>query len=203
MPATVKITKDKQILVEGNDAKCFMYPFLEYCKIDYIQIHDFGGISDLTSFLQAFILMPGFDKVKSIGIIRDAELNATSAFQSVCSSLSSVKLPVPAKPGKKISNGKITVNTFILPNNQDPGMLESLVNSAIQNEPVFDCIQKYLTCITEKMNNEPTPKDKTILRSYLASKPNISPLTGFAARSGYLNFHNQNYNYFKEFLFSL
>jgi ABC-type multidrug transport system ATPase subunit len=61
-----------------------------------IQILDFGGVADLKSYLGALKVNSGFIQlVKSIGIVRDAELDSKAAFASVCGSLQRVKLPVP------------------------------------------------------------------------------------------------------------
>ncbi len=56
MPKPKEIEHPKQLLVEGRDAEAFFYPFLENMQISGIQIQNYGGITELASFLKQFVL---------------------------------------------------------------------------------------------------------------------------------------------------
>jgi hypothetical protein len=61
-----------------------------------IQPIETGGITKLRKKIVALQGLPGYrSKVKSIGIIRDADNNANAAFQSMCSALTFNHLPIP------------------------------------------------------------------------------------------------------------
>ena len=91
--------KSKILLVEGNDPRNFFEAFVRHLSIDNIQIQNFGGITQLRDFLEGLVGATGFRVVESIGIVRDAETSAESAFQSVQSSL---KMPhCPCRTGPK------------------------------------------------------------------------------------------------------
>ena len=88
------IVSGVQLLVEGNDQRNFFRASISRMGIERIQIQDFGGVNELAEFLKAMVNMDEFrDMVASVGIVRDAEASARSAFQSVQSSLGNASLP--------------------------------------------------------------------------------------------------------------
>src|ERR1041384_7496333 len=93
------ITYSKVLVVEGMTPFQFFKALLRHIDLlDVIEIRNFGGVTDFTAFLEALIATPGFDKVESLGIIRDAEANASNAFTSICDSLRRAGLDVPTSP---------------------------------------------------------------------------------------------------------
>ena len=118
MPELQEINKAKQLLVDGDDADCFFSTLLKNLKIKDIQIQNYGGNDELKGFLKQFRIAPGFlDKVECIGIVRDAEKNPKSAFQSISGFLKMANLPVPKKP-LEITNTQPRVSVFILPDSK-------------------------------------------------------------------------------------
>ena len=88
-----RIASRIQLLVEGNDQRNFFRAFVRHLAIEDAQIWNYGGVNDLGRFLRAFVSEPGFqESVQSVGIVRDAEDSAVSAFQSVQSSLTGAGL---------------------------------------------------------------------------------------------------------------
>jgi len=204
MPRKKTILRRKQLLVEGRDAEAFFHPFLEHLGLDNIQIQDFGGISELASFLKQFVLNPQYRQlpVTAIGIMRDAEQNANDAFRSIVSALEKSSLPKPVEPITYVGQ-EPKVGVYLLPDNEHSGMIETLLLKAVCDTPVFECVDRYIDCVTQQTDVVPSPLDKARFLTYLASKPDIKPLTGFAARAGYLNFNSPVYEPLKEFLRSL
>ncbi len=68
--------------------------------LNAIQLQNFGGIDDLGRFLHAFVRMSGFSRVKTIGIVRDAEGSELGAFNIVRGALEYTSLPVPSATGQ-------------------------------------------------------------------------------------------------------
>ena len=135
----VSIDYPVQLLVEGNDPRNFFEKFIAHLALERVQVQNFGGVDELKGFLKAFVVAPRFGHVRSIGLVRDAERRmdedvpaerqpspAASAFQSVRSSLREVGLPVPNRPTEQIGTAP-AVNVFILPGDEDDGMLETLL----------------------------------------------------------------------------
>jgi len=204
MPEPKEIEHPKQLLVEGRDAEAFFYPFLEDMEISDIQIQDYGGISELPVFLKQFVLSSQYKglPVTSIGIIRDAEQNPQGAFKSVCGALEKWGLPIPSAP-LALTEKRPQVCVYILPDENSSGMIETLLLRAVSDDPAFGCVDEYLECVVQATGVEPKPRDKARFLTFLASKPDIKPLTGFAARAGYLEFSNSAYDRLKEFVLSL
>ena len=87
------IDSDLQLLVEGKDAANFFEAVVKDMALRGVQIQNFGGVNQLRGFLPGFVNVRNFSSVRRVGIVRDAEGSAASAFQSVQSSLSNVGLP--------------------------------------------------------------------------------------------------------------
>lgn len=110
-----KIIGRNIILCEGLDAKLFILHFLGTTKyvdlvdlkddgVREIEIRNFGGNSQLTTHLMTLKSLDGFEKVKSILIIRDAESNYESAISEIKSALKSNGFPAPNSVCKKVKD---------------------------------------------------------------------------------------------------
>jgi hypothetical protein len=87
MPEPIRIQRENLILVEGEDGKYFFWHLLENYEIGSIDVHNYGGVNDLTKYIQALQKLDNYNAVKTILIVRDAENSAISAIQSVNASL--------------------------------------------------------------------------------------------------------------------
>lgn len=146
MPAPQQVDASTQLLVEGNDQRNFFRAFIDHIRISDIQIQNFGGVSELRDFLVALTNQDDFFlTVKSVGIVRDAENSAQSAFQSVQSSLNNAGLTVPVRPRERAGDSP-TVSALILPDDDSPGMLETLLCQTLASDPVNDCIDAFFEC---------------------------------------------------------
>jgi hypothetical protein len=204
MPKPREISQSRQLLVEGRDAEAFFYPFLASMGIADIQIQNYGGVGELASFLKQFVRSSQYRRlpIVSMGIVRDAEQNAGDAFKSVCGALEKAGLPIPSQPLIS-TQGQPKVCVFILPDEKSSGMIETLLLRAVSDEPVFECVNEYLDCIEQVTGLVPRPVDKARFLAFLASRSDIKPLTGYAARAGYLKFESPVYDHLKEFISSL
>ena len=85
-----KILKEHLILCEGRDEQEFLIQFLESDTLSFlpgfsndIQVMDFGGNSELLKHLTILKKMDGFEKIKSLLVVRDAETNAETACKEI------------------------------------------------------------------------------------------------------------------------
>ena len=200
MPINIEITSSRLLLVEGKDTLKFFEAAHEKMGSPGIQILDFGGIKELLSFLGALKVNSGFIQlVKSIGIVRDAELDAKAAFASVCGSLQRVKLPVPRRPGVAV-DGPPRVNVLILPDNTNPGMLEDLCLGSVADAPVISCIDEFFACVQKRQGYIPGNKSKAKLRVFLASRKDPTKLPGNALKADYIPWKHPHFDHIKRFL---
>ncbi len=197
------ISYSKVLLVEGRDAFHFFMALLRHLgMLTEIEIRNFGGIDDLTKYLETLRITPGFTNVNSMGIVRDAEANATSAFDSVCSSLRRVGINVPQHP-MAMATGQPNVSVFILPDCSNPGMLETLCLQAVRDEAAILCVKRYFQCLDEQSVTLPANKPKAQLQTFLASRARPGLLLGQAAHAGYWPWDNPAFASPKQFLRAL
>ena len=198
MASPRRIEKPKQLLVEGKDPENVFEAFTRHLKLQSIQVQDFGGVDELRGFLKAFVKSPAFDTVSSMGIVRDAENSAASAFQSVHSSLTNVGLPAPSGAGQRFGDSP-AVTVLILPGDDNPGMLETLLCQTFADAPVNRCIDDFFECV----GSLPGPPDKARAHAYLATRSYPEVSTGVAAQKGYWPLDHDDFADVRSFLKTL
>ncbi len=167
-----------------------------------MQIYNFGGGSDMAGELGALVNAPGFDQiVQSIGIVRDAERNAKSTFQSVQTALRKVDLQVPAASEVRVP-GNPAISVLILPGGNRTGMLETLLCESIEQDVSKDCIDAYFHCLDSKGIDVKRP-DKARARVYITTKPDAHVSVGVAAKKNYWLFEHGAFAHVRKFLTDL
>ena len=199
MPGPEEIKSEIQLLVEGNDQRNFFEAFIEHLSLKDIQIQNFGGVSELRNFLLAFVNMPNFQTVQSIGIVRDAERSAKGALQSVQSSLKRVKLPAPQNSVERTgTNPSVTV--LILPGDSRSGMLETLLCESFADTSVDHCIDDFFTCVENLPDVSIKNPDKARAHAYLTTKPDPHFSVGVAAKNKYWYLEHDVFGNVRDFL---
>ena len=199
MPRAEKIKSAIQLLVEGNDPRNFFEAFVEHLSLENIQIQNFGGVNELGGFLRALVNAPGFQTVQSLGIVRDAEMSAGGAFQSVQSALSNAALPVPDSPAER-TNTSPAVTVLILPGGNRQGMLETLLCESFAGTSVEDCIDDFFKCVESLPDVSIERSDKARAHAYLTTKPNPHFSVGVAAKNDYWNLDHNVFSTVRDFL---
>jgi hypothetical protein len=182
------IQAPKQLLVEGRTAEIFFREWIDALGLrTQVEVRDFQSLAELTAYLKVFTSYSGFrETVVSLGVVRDAESRpATSAFQSVCSSFAAVNLSCPEAIGC-FSGGVPRPGVFVMPDCQQPGMLETLCWSALAADPKMGaqlgCVNAYLDCLRGAkvlIANEA----KARVWAYLAGLGQFEPQVGRAAQA--------------------
>ena len=141
MAKNKEINHPHLILCEGADATLFIIYYLEYLltngemEFDGFQAMNFGGNDELSGFLR---LLPIYDIVKSITIIRDAETDHNAAKQSICTVLKNYGFAVPSNANEIVQNGSIKVAYSLFPTlskNTENGTLEKLYLNNLAETP--------------------------------------------------------------------
>jgi len=167
--------------------------------------------------LNAFLLTPGSPAVCAYGIIRDADRNREDAFKSVVNLLKKRGEPCPDKIGIYVENEIRKVGVFIMPGNQDEGMLEYLCLQTIADYPVMACTEQYFSCLKTKLAhskpNQPEEQDnryyypknpsKAKALAFLAGNHETFNSVGVAALNGCWNFDHPILTDLKKFIHSL
>ena len=201
MPDVAPITKEVQLLVEGNDQKNFFEAFVEHLSLCNVQTQNFGGVNELRGFLLALVNDDGFgEMVNSVGIVRDAEESATGAFESVRDSLRNAHLPAPVRPQEIASDrAGLTVTVLILPDGTRPGMLETLLCETFVNSSIGECIDEFFRCVEASHETTKRP-DKARARAFLTTRPEPHLSVGVATKAGYWDLAHGAFGNVREFL---
>ena len=149
MPNNMIATKPVQLLVEGNDDRQFFSALIDHMSLSDIEVQDFGGVNQLRPYLRTFVDTDSFaNNVVSLGIIRDAEPSAQSAFQSVQGSLRNAGLAVPDHPARRAGDSP-AVSVFVLP--PSTGELEARLRSRAQDPE--EIVQNRMAKASDEMSH--------------------------------------------------
>ena len=195
------LTSSTQLLVEGVNPKRVFSVFCRSWNLPDIEIHDFGSNQNLRRYLETFTRTRGFAKVTSLGIIRDGEESAESAFQSVRGALRSARLQAPTTPGVS-SSGIPSISVLILPDGNSQGNLESLLWRSVEDTSEARCADDFLSCL-ELHAITVSRKDKARVQAYLASKRKPHGSVGVAAERGHWDPEHQSFSELRRFLTNL
>ena len=186
MPDVQPIEKSIQLLVEGNDEKNFFEAFLRHLDIiHHVQVQSFDGVNQLSLFVETLAATDEFkNKVESLGIVRDAETSAQSAFQSIQNSLQFAGLPIPDQPRRRAGNSP-AVSALILPDDDSPGMLETLLCRTFASSSLGGCIDSFLECVQVELGYGPHRPHKARAHAYIATQRDPHVSVGVAAHRKY------------------
>lgn len=177
MANSFKINSKKILIVEGGDECDIFEHWFKVLKISDVQILGIGGKTQLTENLGLLQKDSDFNNVEYIKIIRDADDNATAAFQSVCSSLRRFNYPTPTVVNTATSNTRRPiVSVFIANNSNGTGSIESYFCKSLSNDKRITCVESYFECVTEKEGTTfvDSKLDIAKLYVYLAGNPDYS-----------------------------
>ncbi len=194
----IRITAPAILVVEGKDEESFFSALADDLALTVLQVLGIGGKTQLRANLKALRDAPGFASVDSLGIVRDANNDPRTAFQSVCDALRDSDLTAPpevARPAGR--NPQVTV--LILPDAQRPGMLEDLCLEAVREDPTTPCVDEFFSCVEER-TQLPTELSKAKVHAFLSSRPKPDLRLGEAAQKGYWPFDNTAFDTVKKFL---
>ena len=206
MERNFKIEQTRLLAVEGKDECNFFSALLANLSIERVQMVDIGGKDKFSVELPLLTNIGGFGGVTVIGFVRDAEENmAGSAFDSICATLRKCHLPAPSAMASVIG-GPPKIGVFIMPDNQESGMLEDLCLKTLNGQPLENCINEYMDCVSNAISAEERTlfnEPKARVQTYLSSRVPIVNSLGLAAAKGYWNFENPCFDEIKNFLHNL
>ncbi len=207
------LTKNKALLIEGKDEEYFFNAPFEHLSIDDVQIVQYEGKNNLSAYLGAFMLFRGYEQLSAFGILRDADDDASGAFNSVVTSLQKANLPHPKKSGDCANKGGKKVGIFILPGNSASGMLENLCLSTVEGHPIMPFVRTFFSslegALTKRLppnapmvagvNYFPKNEPKARAQAFLSGMHETFGSVGLAAKRRYWDFDHRILDDLKEF----
>lgn len=139
-----------QYNLERTDDIC-LYDFCARTNVGGLEPRTQSGGTLLQGWLRAFGDRKPTAAVKVLGIIRDAEDDASRQFQSVCKALENAGLPQPAGPAEITWNRERTlaVGVLLVPVDKPGGCIEHAVYEAIADPHVKPCVDTFLACVEQ------------------------------------------------------
>jgi len=212
MPST--LTLDKILIVEGADEERFFRQLLKHLAITDVQIVKIEGKDNLFVKLRTLMADDGFDRVTSMGVVRDADHSAASSFQSVADIFARLGLAIPKKPGDFANKARKKVGVFIMPGGSASGMLEDLCLATVGDHPVSRHVQDFFSALTGTLSRRdpvdapmqegtyyfPKNEAKARVQAFLAGMHETVCGVGRGAECGFWNLDHASLVELKEFL---
>ena len=135
---------DLLLLVEGKDEVNLFEALVTHCLEDGaqpVQVLDVGGKYQFRKRFAA-IMMDAKAKptLRSIGVVRDADDDAQSSFQSVCDGISHVGCQPPARHGE-FSSATPSIGVFVVPDGSGEGAIETICKQSVMGTDAAECVR--------------------------------------------------------------
>lgn len=195
----VSIEQAKLLVVEGSDDERLFNALLRHIGVSGIQVLNAGGKDNIRQTLKVITQSTDYSKVSSIGVVRDADANAGSAFQSVRDALRDANLPVHDAPLSLVEGG-IRVAVLIVPHGKPSGAIEDVCLESVAGDAAMGCVQDYLSCLNDNAIEQPNNLSKAKAQVFLASREHTGLRLGEAAEAGYWDFEHTAFEPFKRLL---
>ncbi len=158
------IEKPVAIAVEGKDYRYMLKSLLDDASdIQDVQLWNFMKLDKLSRWLSMFKTLEGFeDRVRAIGVIRDAESNAAGMADSIQSAFGNNGFAIPDGP-MVVTSEKPAVGFLLIPHGADSGCLENAILQAASPDLPMQCVEQYLDCV-ENGSRNPNPNWRAKLK---------------------------------------
>lgn len=194
-----KQSEERLFLVEGKTDEIIVREVLRKLQISDVSFAGGEGIDKLLAELTAFIKR---SNAMSIGIIVDANKNLEKRWESIRNRLnrSDLEIELPDAPSRhgviqKLENQNFGV--WVMPNNQDNGMLEDFVKEMIPDDDAWRLAVDYIE--RAKDSGLQIKESKSLVYAWLAI---IDPgrYLGTAFGAGKFKFDTANYKNFENWI---
>ena len=197
-----QIHADRLLLVEGRDEENVFNALMARClgAEAGIRLIAAGGVNKFPPNLGAIrIAARARPTLRSIGVVRDADDDADSAFRSVCDHLHNVGYLPPAARGE-FSDTIPSIGVFVVPDGSSPGALETLCRRSVDGTDAAGCVDEYIECLRRQDAMQSRNADKSFAHAYLAAMRDPLARVGEGAQSGVWKFESPAFAALSQFL---
>lgn len=197
------------LLCEGVDEKNFLIWYInnhlrkESAVYDNIQIYDFGGNEELPRKLALLPAVAGFDGIRGLGIVRDAEGDAVGAEESIknCLIQRNIDAAYYLLPGKdksgKWQNGTLEDLCVNI-------LKESFDTDELPRKEIVCFADEFLAKVERARSCKFARKHKNLLHTVFSGTDKlVTAKIGEAARMGAFDWESDFLNDLRQFLFEL
>ena len=204
------------ILCEGLDEWKFLVSYLNNAALSswpelsrIVQVENFGGNEQLSTKINLWSKAPGFENIKSLVVIRDAETNAAAAVQSINSAFRNAGLPEPKRPGIIEHDASLSTGFLLFPacsTELIDGTLEDLCLSILEeSEPqILHEISLFMNGLSNDGLRTFPHEFKSKLHTYFSVTDDyVSFKIGEAADAGAFDWTSEKLQPLRDFLISM
>jgi hypothetical protein len=196
------IEKPKLLVVEGEDERRLLGVMLKRLGREDVQVIACRGKDDMPGVLESLPVRANFAQVDAVGIVRDAEVRSSSAFQSVRDAIVRGGLQAPPSP-MTFSQGPPRIGILIVPPGKESGMLEDMCLESIAQDPALVCVDEFFRCIASKAGRTPRSPARSRVHAWLASQEAPYTRIGEAAEREWWPLDCPAFDSIREFLTAL
>lgn len=198
----IQISEDRLLLVEGRDEFHLFKQLIKTCFSGRpgIQVMDIGGKTTLGRNLRTvYTAVLSRPSLRAIGIVRDADTNATASFQSVRDSIQQAGYTSPPAHAQ-FSDASPSIGIFIAPDGSRPGAIETICRSSVQGDRAAKCADAYIDCLNAHNALKSNILDKTFTHAYLAASRDPVARVGEGALQGVWDFQSPAFADLRKFI---
>jgi hypothetical protein len=192
------------LLVEGRDDQYLAKKMLEILNVSSVQIHGMNG--NRTNWPASLKLIAKerdlHGVIHSVGLVRDADNDVVSAFQSCSDALRSAGFPVPTSAGQVVTGDRVRSGIYLMPSCWDTGDLETLLVQAVSPPERVTMARSYIDEISR--HDMPSPPDnkkgKAVIRAVFAGSPRVPSSVPVALDQGVFDLRHQCLQHYADFL---
>ena len=151
-------TQDRILLVEGVEDARFYECILTHCQVSNdVEIRFTQGRTNLAIASSAILAVS--PRVRVLATIQDARDSAAGTLATIQNALGTAGLPVPVRSGAiSPATGSVTTAALVVPEDE-PGGLESVCWTSIQDQLVPALVQRFLT---DLLDHDPAQASVTV-----------------------------------------
>lgn len=186
----LELVSDRLLLVEGKDEVNLFEVLIRRSLVGGpdIQVIDVGGKDNFRRNLMAIrTAAPLRPTLRAIGVVRDADDDAGSAFDSVRDSIRVVGYVPPPSHGE-FSDEVPAIGVFIVPDGTEQGAIETICRRSVGTDETAKCVDGYLKCLADHDAMYSRNPDKSFAHAYLAAMKDPMARVGEGASQGVWNF---------------
>jgi hypothetical protein len=173
-----------QLVAEGTHDAFILERVLQHLNLhESVQIQVAGGKDKIPRMLPVFAKSSEFiGMVRAVGVVRDADEDAGTAFDSVKDAFSRSGLPVPGKSFQVVDDSGRRAGIAILPDGASRGAMETLLLDTVRGHEHMECVEQYIACSQKKTKDRHYDENKArvalLLGGFYGEYKN--PMTGLA-----------------------